>query len=493
MRRKWDIRNKKSFIYILIVVIIVSAVFSLFIYEYRQADKIEYKIENGAILQDINNNYLEISEDAILKKRWNDNYYLVYQDKKIDFGKKVIVYNTIKGNMKLYGTFYEIREDGKIIDNKKETIIENTTDTKFYKIEDRKYLLVDRIIVSDDRKIETSNYLLVELDKLGNAKLSNNKINLKTITETTLVTTKYKFDINNEILSYGVNEIDLKKIIGSSNEYVSSNDKDNLDDGDASSDIDNGSSSNNTTTTNGTGSGIGYGSSAGGTGNGVINSTEQGEKIDPDEIMSKIKMTSIVRVYEELNQLSFDYVIYDPYNEYKDVYAEIKKEGEIEVIHLSKMDTHLVINNLNSNTEYEVSFIYTSSNELGEIVPTTFESMTLKTKKPEYSITIHKLSNVTNTLSYKVYLQDGYKINKVYTNISFRHQVIDEDGNTIIKNASYDDSILIDSDYKYVMGSLDISGYDIVIGSMISLKIKGVSGSFGYLPLDSVYSFRYGG
>lgn len=493
MRRKWDIRNKKSFVVILIVVIVVLAVFSLFIYEYRQADKIEYKIENGEILQDINNNYLEVNEDAVLKKRWNDNYYLIYQDKKINFGKRVIVYNTISGEMRLYGTFYEIREDGKIIDNKKETILENTTDTKFYKIADRKYLLVDRIIVSDDRKIETSNYLLVELDKLGNAKLSNNKINLKTITETILVTTKYKFDINNEILSYGLDEIDLKKIIGSSNKYAPKEDKEEDGDDETSSGGNAGNGSGNIYGTGGNGSGMGYGSGAGGTGNGVINSNESGVILDPDEIKSKIKMTSIVRATEGLNQLSFDYVIYDPYNEYRDVYAEIKKEGEIEVIHLSKTDTHLVINNLSSNTEYEVSFIYTTSDETGEIVPTTFESMTLKTKKPEYSITIHKLSNVTNMLSYKVYLQEGYKINKVDTNISFKYQVIDEEGNSRVMDASIDDSIIVDSDLKYVIGSKDIGGYDIVNGSMVILKIKGVSGSFGYLPLDSIYSFRYGG
>ena len=61
---------------------------------------------------------------------------------------------------------------------------------------------------------------MVELDKQGNAKLSNNKLQLKTISETTLVTSKYTFDIANEKLNYGKYDIDLKKIIGSSNQYV---------------------------------------------------------------------------------------------------------------------------------------------------------------------------------------------------------------------------------------------------------------------------------
>ena len=496
MRRKYDIRNKKSFVIILLVVIIVIAIFSLFIYEYKQADKIEYKIDNDSVIQDTNGNYLEINEDAILKKRWNDNYYLVYQDKKINFGKKLVIYNTITGKMKLYGTFYEIKEDGKIVDNKNETVLDNVTDTKFYKAADREYLLVDRIIISDDRKIETANYLLVELDKLGNAKLSNNKINLKTITETKLVTTKYTFDINNEILNYGKYDIDLKKIIGSSNQYLPSSSGSGSGSGTGGG-SGSGSGSGNGTGTGGNGSGSGSGSgngTGGGTGNGVINTGENGKPTSPDEIKDKIKMTSIVRVTEGLNQIDFDYVIYDPYNEYKDVYAEIKKTSEIEIVHLSKTDTHLVINNLNPNTEYKIDFIYTSLNENGEVVPTTFETMSLKTKMPKYSIAVYKLNNVTNVLSYKVYLQEGYKINKVDVNLSFKYHVVDLDsGSTTVKDGSIDSSLVVDTDLNYVVGSFDISGYDIVKGSLVKLKINGVNGSFGYLPVVSTSSFKYGG
>ena len=42
---------------------------------------------------------------------------MIYKDKKINLGKKVIVYNTVTGGMKLYGTFYEIASDGKVMEN----------------------------------------------------------------------------------------------------------------------------------------------------------------------------------------------------------------------------------------------------------------------------------------------------------------------------------------------------------------------------------------
>ena len=218
MRRKYDIRNKRNFIIILILSIIIIGIFSLFIYKYKHAGKIEYVVKTGSVVQDSSKNFVNVEEDALLKVRWNGNYYLVYQDNKISLGKKVIVYDTITGDIKLYGKFYEIETNGKIIENNNETVLTNSGNTKFYKLDDREYLLVDKQITSTDESINASGYLLVELDRMGNAKLSNYKLNLKTINPTTLLTSLYTFYIANETLKYNNLEIDLKKIIGSSNQ-----------------------------------------------------------------------------------------------------------------------------------------------------------------------------------------------------------------------------------------------------------------------------------
>ena len=219
MRRKYDLRNKKSFLLIVVLAVLVGIVFSLFIYKYNKASKIEYDISSGAIIQDVDRNFIKLSDDAKLKYRWNGNYYLLYQDKKVSLGKKVVVYDELTGQLKIYGDVYLIQKNGKILNCKDETVLENTTKSSFYKIADREYLLVDRVIKTSDNKASTSGYLLVELDKLGNAKLSNYSMNLKTITPTQLVTSEYTFDINNELLNFGDNDIDCKKIIGSTNKY----------------------------------------------------------------------------------------------------------------------------------------------------------------------------------------------------------------------------------------------------------------------------------
>ena len=83
-----------------------------------------------------------------------------------------------------------------------ETIIEETIIPKFYKLADRKYLLIAPIIRNEKGDFRADNYLIVHLDKMGNAELYNNKLNMKTLTPTKLVTPTYTFDIANEKLSY---------------------------------------------------------------------------------------------------------------------------------------------------------------------------------------------------------------------------------------------------------------------------------------------------
>ena len=500
MKRKYDTRNKRSFIFIAILMVAIIGIFSLFIYKYTSVSKISYKIEAGSVIQDVMKNYLVVDEDAVLKIRWNERYYLEYQDEKINLGKKVIVYNTIKGDLKLYGTFYEINSEGKVIENTNETVLPNTTDCKFYKLDDREYLLVDSKIFNQDRKIEANGYLLVELDKLGNAKLSNDKLNLKTITPTILMTSLYKFDINNEVLSFDKYNINLKKIIGSSNEYVEEVEKEEDDDNKGGN---GGAGNGNGTGTGGNGNGNGTGNDTGigdgfGTGVGpgdVVNNNNTGNEVSKEELMDKLKMTSVIRIVEGLTNIDVDYVIYDPYNEYASVYVEVVSNDKIEKIHLSKNDTHFTLNNLTANTKYKLNFIYTTNDEeTGDLVPNTFAEYDVSTLLPKYSISIYKISRVYNKLTYKVNLQEGFNISKVNVNLSFKYTEVNpetEEEKEI--TVSEDSSVSVNANDKYVLGDIDISKYTIDPDTLIKLTIKSVETSSGKIELNDTYSFRFGG
>ena len=205
-------------------------------------------------------------------------------------------------------------------------------------------------------------------------------------------------------------------------------------------------------------------------------------------------MTSVVRVSEGLTQIDVDYVVYDPYNEYKSVYAEVMKAGKLEVVYLSKTDTHIVFDNLVPDTEYSINFVYTTTDgETGEIVRNTFERLELRTKKPEYSIEIYKISSVSNTITYKVYMQSGYSIDNVLVNVSFEYIDIDsETGECIKKQASIDNTIAVSGSNKYVMGTTSVSGYNIDKDTVIKLTVKSVSSGDKTISINSSSSFRYG-
>ncbi len=495
MKRKYDIRNKRSFIFIAILMVLIIGVFSLFIYKYTSVSRISYKLDAGTVVQDVLKNYLVLDEDATLKIRWNDRYYLEYQNETINLGKKVITYNTITGIMKLYGTFYEIDETGKVLENTAETILPNTTDCKFYKLDDREYLLVDTKIYSADRKIDASSYLFVELDKQGNAKLTNDKLNLKTITKTTLMTSEYTFDINNEILSYDKYNINLKKIIGSTNQFTDKEEKPT------------GGSNGNTGTGEGNGTGTGGGTGVGnGIGTGVgpgdvinNNNTNQGTVVDKEEIIDKLKMTSVIRIVEGLTQIDIDYVVYDPYNEYTSVFVEVIGNGKIETIHLNKNETHITLNNLLANTKYTLNFVYNTNNETtGDLVRNTFASYDVSTLLPKYEISIYKISKVNNKLTYKVDLQSGYPITAVNVNLSFKYKETippteEETEPTIIeKEVSVDGKVSVNANDKYVLGDFDISKYTIDPDTLIKLTINSVETASGSLKINHAYTFRFG-
>ena len=465
MRRKYDLRNKRNFIIITILMIAIICIFSLFIHKYNTASKILYKVETGSIIQDVNKNYLNTSEDAELRIRWNDNYYLVYQDQKINLGKKVIIYNTITGTINLYGRFYEINSDGRIISHNGETKLPSAKDPKFYKLDDREYLLVDKAIVSDDRSINASEYLLVELDKLGNAKLSNDTLNLKTVSSTTLVTSNYKFDIANEKLSFNNLEIDLKKIIGSSNQYEEEPIEEEPEE------TDEGKGGNETKET-------------------------QKEKLDPvkiEEIRNKAKSTSIVRIVPGLRQIDVDYVVYDPYNDYKGVEARITKKGGIDVVPMPKNDTHIVIGNLNANTTYKVEFIYTTIDEETGKVENHYidEPINITTKLPTFDIGVYKYASTNKELTYKVTLPSDYKVNEVNVELSFKYRQYNDDGDFTIEPGHKTDKINVTTSDNIVYGYIDLSDYNIDRDNSLRLTITSVKGNEGTLNINKSYSFKF--
>lgn len=405
--RKYDLRNKRSFLIVGIIAIILIVIFSFFIYKFIKIGNVEYKLDSGTVIMDNNNDSMILKENATLKMKWTGNYYLKFDDSKKEevLSPNVISYDD--GKIYLYGKFFEVRNKDDIVITKDETKIDNISTPRFYKIEDRKYLLVSGSIISSDSQISANDFLLVELDKSGNAKLTNNKVNLKTISKTTLVTSTYEFDINNELLKFGDDTIDLKKIIGTSNQYKEDDSKGS---GDGTEDG----------TGDGTGTGNGGGNETGQTNTGnVVTPDSKGEVVNnkdnkinndnkPDDTKKpQATVTSVVGVTASYNNINANYVIYDPYNNYTSTFVEVRNSSGalIKKVNMSKSGNSVILDNLDYNSTYTLLFKY-SYTENGEEKYNTYYEETVNTKSPKYYITLNKVSNISKTVSYNVNLDN---------------------------------------------------------------------------------------
>lgn len=477
MRREYNLKNKINFVVIGVLSILIIIIFSLFIIKFVSIKKVEYSLNKGTVLFDVDYNKLNIDKSVIMKLKWNGNYYISSEDNDTILGRRVVAYNELTKNLDLYGKYYEILSNGEVNIDKDITNINTQSESKFYKLEDRKYLLVDRSIKSNDGALDTSNYLIVELDKQGNALLLNNEVHYKTLSEAIINTSSYSFDVANEILSFGEDKIDLKQIIGSSNQYKPS---DSTSDG---TDVNGGTGGNGGTngSGNGSGDGSGDGSGTGGNGtggnggtatgdNGVINNGEDGE-----DVVIKKKKTSVLSVVPSIDSISVDYFVYDPNDEYKSVYVIVSDGVNSNTVYLSKSNTNIILNGLKMGTKYNLKFMFSYLDDEGKMLSDSFSEIDVSTVYPSYQVSLVKVSKVSNELSYRISLDSRYTIDKANVSLIIDDVVVDSKSVSVSENAKS----VVDS---FVLPNIDK-------GSVVVIRLNSVSSNGVVINSNSYYQY----
>lgn len=462
--RKYDKRNKIYFGIVLVASLILIIIFSFFIAKVIKNGKIEYFIDEGSILYDKDKNLIKLESESVLKIKWNDEYYLMEDKNMYLLGTNSIIYNPSKDIMQLYGKYYEVTSGGEdnVIVYEDETVV-RTTESKFLKIADRKYLIIDPVIKTENGSLNTKNYLIVELDKMGNATLINNEVNLKTFEPTTIITSNFTFDIANEQLTISDQIIDLKKIIGSTNEYVKPEDKPSDGEDDNSSDNNTGNNDGNTSE---------GGNNEGQTGGNNNNNDDE----NIDDIIDKTKTTSIISVNPSVGNISIDYVIYDPLNEYESVFVEVRDDNNtlVSVGYFDKMNTNFIITGLKANITYNLTFKYVYYRE-GVRVEEKFDEASVTVGKPNISLRVDKVTS--KTIYYTVLLDKDYSLDTLTVNL-----VSDlEDGSQIKLYNTFDSNTLANK--ESVSGSFNYSN----IGQFATLYINNVKFSGYPIDIDAKY------
>lgn len=224
--------NSKNKLFIVIFSLIVLAIVGILIFSVILSSKKEksvYNVSNNTIIFDSDSNLIDTSTGGIVTQKWDNNYFYISSDElSYDIGKIPVLYEKTKDEVLVLGDNYQIFSDGSVVENDDITTITDLSVSSFYKLSDRVYLIISPEIYNIDKSIYTSDYLIVYIDKQGNASVYNDVINIKTINPMNLVFDKYTFDIANELLVIDKTNIDLKLINGSTNEYKPREEADNI-------------------------------------------------------------------------------------------------------------------------------------------------------------------------------------------------------------------------------------------------------------------------
>ena len=413
--RKLSSGNKVNFTIFTAIILGIVILLIIFLNYANSIDKQIYEIEDNTFLYDINNKPIIIENGGTMKAKWDGNYHiLTAEGNSYNVGKQTVTYNRSNGRLSLYGEMYQVLPDASVQVSTEMSEYVGTIEDRFYKLEDRKYLILSNSIKNEEETISTRRYLIIILDKAGNTLLLNNEMNARTINPIVLNTPSFTFDIANEKLIFNDSEeIDLTKIIGSTNEYkesIQTAENDNKNDsnenttGVGTSQTINNSSQ---TTTNNSQQiiingniGTNNNSNNNNNGNNNSNNNDDGnnssnngnnnqEDVNNTPLDKDISLRSTV---SSSSSITVNYYVLDPENRYQTVYINV--EGDVnKTISLDKSQTSYVVTGLTPNTDYTITMAAREINSDGTITERIEDTVIVRTNRVNSKLSISRVSS----------------------------------------------------------------------------------------------------
>ena len=430
--KKFKVNNIRVYVFFAFTIIIIIGIFVFFIFKFNKLDNNKYPIKVGSVFYNDNYDYIKVEKESYLAQRLDGNYYWYQKNKnkttKENVGANPVIYNKNDYKVYVYGSLYQVLSSGEIKTLSGLTEIAKTSPTKFYKLRDRKYLMVDSKLRTDDKSLYTSGYLIIELDKQGNATFANNEINIKTVKPLILKGTTMNFDIANEKLIYGKKIINLKNIIGSTNTYkedTSKKEKDDKNQGNSSTSGGEGDSSSDTYYDE-------YMKDVIYSVNNLTKSvTDVNEKTDTSVKKGEIyydfnKYIALKGVNSSVSSITVSYAVVDSNNEHQYIFLTIDDgNGFTNKYYLNKNENSYLIRDLQVDHNYTLSFGYKLVSDNDDVVE---DIVNVKTKSPSCNISVSKVSRTSLTYNVKIspeYKFDSGTVNLYTDNLSIDEQNVD--------------------------------------------------------------------
>lgn len=514
-KMKKMIGNSKLFILLSILLAIILAVFIYFVIAYARMDKNIYEIEEGSVLYTDTLQYIKTSNNAKLEEKINGVYYLYETDgmktTKYRLGKTVIISKDNEAFLDIYGDVYQILDSGNVTHYTKTNKVSKNSPTKIFKLDDRKYLMVDSNLKSkNDTVLKTNGYVYIELDKNGNATFANNSLSFKTINPIIVSGTQFDFDIANEKLVFEKNdklandkkEIDLKAIIGSSNKYVKKESAVIVDSKEESEKDKDKTKTNTSDTEPEVVLDFDYYDDYL---NSIITSVNNLVVSLRNTNDTSSKLISQKTVYYDFNKwvalksaastsssITVNYSVFDPNTEFDVVFVKLVDPDDVTTTYyLSKNNTSQLIPDLVPDTEYRLQFGYKTNKNNTDIIE---DEVVISTKKADYSIKVDKISSkltsVPNDEDYRQ-MTINYTL-KVDKNYKFKtaNVVFTSNGEVLLTQPILNDASVNNNDEGIVI-SEQIGEDGIYHGVLVFEKNRGlIEGSVNVLSLNDIITCK---
>ncbi len=389
----------------IIVLILIVLTISVVVVVRNQSET--YLVSAGSTVYDVDNEYIPLEEEATLYQKSNGIYYLKTADKEVyTLGANAVVKDGKNRSLWVYGDLYEVAADGTVTVSSGCSQINDLGSPGLYKLADRKYLMTGSNISSTDEEYATDDYVYINVFQSGAAVLMNDTSNQNILRPIMLNTGDLYLDISSEYAFYNNNLINLKNILGSTNQYGG----DALiyveglvDDEQYQSAADtpdvitivggNGGSggaggnggmggSGGVGGIGGYGGNGGHGGSggtggvggAGGTGgNGGDGGVGGDGGKGSDANVNALKWVKLVGVTAGIGTIDVDYVVTDITDDYVAIWLEVVHKDETgkdvkNQIYLSKTDNHFTIRDCKPGVYYDVSLWYSAYYRTGGLV-----------------------------------------------------------------------------------------------------------------------------
>ena len=475
--RKLTKQNTMSFNVFGIMLVAGLAVFSTAVgFVVKNRDE-SYKVNAGSTVYTEDNEYVDMSEDAVLRKKWDNKYYLKTTDNEVYcLGKNTVIYDNEEQTMTLYGDSYRINDDGTVDSLKDVNVVEDVSTPKIYKLRDRMYIMTGREITSTDGTIKSDNYVAVNIHKGGTAMVMNDDYYVNVLQPIMLESDGLYFDISSELMAKDGNVVSLKNVIGSSNLYtgrplvysegiaeesdaklVASNPEvitimgGNGGTGGAGGQGGQGGNGG----TGGAGGSGGFGGSGGYGGEGGIGGAggtggiggqggnggmggDGGDGGDggqgSDASISATKWIALKSATPNVSSIDVNYAVNDLTNDYVDVFLNVYDvaAGSYNTIHLDKTSDNFTVTGLTPGRTYKLEMGYQAykkdSTGSTELVTVTQDVLKVTTKADLAYIEINKVSTANVDSTRKVYVDytvkgyEGYVLSEATIGVYFNRE-----------------------------------------------------------------------